>query len=459
MLRGALTMGKKLTLFNKVSYGFSDLGNNLVFVAVTNYLMFYYTDVVGMGLGAIGLLFLIIRIVDAVSGPVFGVLVDKTNTRFGKVRPWFLWMSIPYAISTILLFSIGSFHQNLQIPLAYITYGIFSLCYVGLGTAINAILPSLSADLGDRAQANMFRNILGQTGGLLSGLIILPLVTLLGGGINQPGFLKAMSIFAILLAICELVTFFGVREHVQAQTETPPTLKQSLSALLPNLPWWTIALTNLVIFLGVVVKISSMVYFFKYILNNANYSSVANSVNAVSMIIGALCIPLLIRRFKMRTIVIAGLGIAIAGQAILYIAATAVSIPIAMVGIFVSSFGLGSAQSLMFVMTAETVDYGEWRFGVRAQGFLISMSTVGVNIGAGLAGALTSFVLAAYSFVPNVQQSAQGIAGINMLFVVIPAIIFAICIGLISFYRLDADSKQMHQELGEKRLLLNKNSA
>ena len=137
-------MEQKLTVANKVAYGMSDFGNNLVFVAATNYLMFYYTDVASISLAATGILFLVVRIFDAFAGPIFGILVDKTQTRFGKVRPWFLWMAVPYAVSAVLLFSIAFFPVNARLPLAYATYAIFTICFAGLGTAINAILPSLS---------------------------------------------------------------------------------------------------------------------------------------------------------------------------------------------------------------------------------------------------------------------------------------------------------------------------
>lgn len=408
-------MEQKLTVANKVAYGMSDFGNNLVFVAATNYLMFYYTDVASISLAATGILFLVVRIFDAFAGPIFGILVDKTQTRFGKVRPWFLWMAVPYAVSAVLLFSIAFFPVNARLPLAYATYAIFTICFAGLGTAINAILPSLSGDANERASANMFRNVLGQFGGLISGLAILPLVSLFGGLNSPKGFTIAMGIFAVILVMAEVFTFTNVRENVTPAQEKPVPLHDSIKALLPNGPWWTIIITNIIIFIGVVVKNSSTVYFFKYVLHNEGMSAIANLLSALAMIVGAITIPFLIRHFQMRTVVVGNLGIAIIGQGVLYVA----------------------AQSLMFVMTAETVDYGEWRFGVRAQGLLTSVSAIGASIGAGLAGVINSDILAHFHFVPNMTQTASGIMGINVCFVYGPAIIDAICIISIMFYGLD----------------------
>lgn len=425
-------MEQKLTVANKVAYGMSDFGNNLVFVAATNYLMFYYTDVASISLAATGILFLVVRIFDAFAGPIFGILVDKTQTRFGKVRPWFLWMAVPYAVSAVLLFSIAFFPVNARLPLAYATYAIFTICFAGLGTAINAILPSLSGDANERASANMFRNVLGQFGGLISGLAILPLVSLFGGLNSPKGFTIAMGIFAVILVMAEVFTFTNVRENVTPAQEKPVPLHDSIKALLPNGPWWTIIITNIIIFIGVVVKNSSTVYFFKYVLHNEGMSAIANLLSALAMIIGAITIPFLIRHFQMRTVVVGNLGVALLGVA-------------------VSAFGLGAAQSLMFVMTAETVDYGEWRFGVRAQGLLTSVSAIGASIGAGLAGVINSDILAHFHFVPNMTQTASGIMGINVCFVYGPALIDAICIISIMFYGLDKLSAKMHADLQAKR--------
>ncbi|WP_278393480.1 glycoside-pentoside-hexuronide (GPH):cation symporter [Leuconostoc lactis] len=422
-------MEQKLTVANKVAYGMSDFGNNLVFVAATNYLMFYYTDVASISLAATGILFLVVRIFDAFAGPIFGILVDKTQTRFGKVRPWFLWMAVPYAVSAVLLFSIAFFPVNARLPLAYATYAIFTICFAGLGTAINAILPSLSGDANERASANMFRNVLGQFGGLISGLAILPLVSLFGGLNSPKGFTIAMGIFAVILVMAEVFTFTNVRENVTPAQEKPVPLHDSIKVLLPNGPWWTIIITNIIIFIGVVVKNSSTVYFFKYVLHNEGMSAIANLLSALAMIVGAITIPFLIRHFQMRTVVVGNLGIAIIGQGVLYVA----------------------AQSLMFVMTAETVDYGEWRFGVRAQGLLTSVSAIGASIGAGLAGVINSDILAHFHFVPNMTQTASGIMGINVCFVYGPAIIDAICIISIMFYGLDKLSAKMHADLQAKR--------
>lgn len=441
----------QLTNLNKFAYGLSDFGNNICFVVVTNYLMFYYTDVASLGLAAVGALFLIVRVLDAFVGIAFGTLIDNTHSKYGKVRPWFLWLAIPYGLATIALFSIGYLPFEHRILAAYITYILFNIFYAGINTAITSLLPSLSTNVDDRASANAFRNVLGQVGNFASSLLALPLISLFGHGINQKGFTEVMVLFGFVLMFSELFTFTFVKENTYKTKKASVSLKDGLKALLPNRPWWAIAITNLVIFIGVVTKQQAVVYFFKYVLHNANGSAIMNGVGAIGMIIGMALIPKLIKLQKaMRTVAIEGLIVAIVGQIILYVSFVTRSETIAYIGNLIGSFGLGGSQSLVFLMIAETVDYGQWKFGVRAQGLLVAMASVGTTIGAGLAGALSSKVLASYGFVANANQNARSLMGINMLLVIVPAIVFAICMITLSFYNVDKYESTMHTALAKE---------
>jgi len=439
------TAPQGLSLLNKLAYGCSDMGNNIVFVVVTTYLMFYYTDILKLNLASVGLLFLIVRVADIFAGPIVGILVDRTTSKFGKARPWFLWMSVPYGLATILTFSIGYFPTTSHLTLAYLSYILFSFCMAGVNVPITAILPSLTTNQEERTSANAFRSVGGQIGGLIAGLVFLPLVSKVGSGINQNGFLIAIIIFAVISVLLFLTTFMGVREqNVESDKKDVVTVsvKDGLKAMLPNLPWWILMIVNTIIFIGVVCKGSTMVYFFKYTMNNANLSSIANGVNSGAMIVGMMLIPSLVKHFKGKTVVILGLLVSILGQLILYAATPSNSVPIALAGIAIGSFGLGGAQSLMYVLFADTVDYGEYLSGIRAQGLLTSVGAAGTNLGAGLAGVLTSNVLLHFHFVANVTQTATSLTGIAICFIWAPIIIFAICILLMTFYHINYSKKE-----------------
>ncbi len=247
-------MSNKLSLKEKLSYGLSDTAYNLVFTVVSTYLMFYYTDVAGLSLESVGLLFLIVRVLDAFASPIFGILIDRTNSKYGKARPWFLWLAIPFGIITVLSFAVGYFDDSYKLAYAYITYILLNIIFAGINVPISAMLPSLTTNPLERSSTNMFRNIGGQIGVLVSGVVALPLVIFFGGGTNQKGFIFTMGIFSVLSVIMFLLTFRNTRERVQYDQGKPVPFRDSIKALLPNFPWWMLALTNFVIFIGVVLK-------------------------------------------------------------------------------------------------------------------------------------------------------------------------------------------------------------
>ncbi|AET58031.1 Na+:melibiose symporter [Paenibacillus terrae HPL-003] len=444
-------MSNKLSLKEKLSYGLSDTAYNLVFTVVSTYLMFYYTDVAGLSLESVGLLFLIVRVLDAFASPIFGILIDRTNSKYGKARPWFLWLAIPFGIITVLSFAVGYFDDSYKLVYAYITYILLNTIFAGINVPISAMLPSLTANPLERSSANMFRNIGGQIGVLVSGVVALPLVIFFGGGTNQKGFIFTMGIFSVLSVIMFLLTFTHTRERVQYDQGKPVPFRDSIKALLPNFPWWMLALTNFVIFIGVVAKGSTMIFFFKYNMGNEGMSSLANGINAGAMIIGMLLVPFIVKKMKNRNVVLIGLLISILGQIVMWTGSMEPSVALTLFGVALGSFGLGAAQSTVFVMFADTVDFGEWKFGVRAQGLLTAAGTIGIQFGAGIAGALTSRILAKGGFVANMVQTESALQAITTNFVWIPAIAFAICMLFIYMYRIDFVQSQMRAELTERR--------
>lgn len=437
---------QKVSLTSKFSYGLSNTGAALVFTVVTTYLMFYYTDVIKLNLAAVGTLFLVVRIIDIFSGPIYGILIDRTTTKWGKVRPWWLWMALPFGLTAVFTFSIGFFPASMHLALAYVSYILFSFCYAGVTAPVGAILPSLSNDVEQRTAANTFQNVGGQIGGLVAGLIFLPLVQMLGKGNSQNGFFITVLILAVLGVVFVLLAFAGVREQVTPESQVKVPVKDALKAMLPNFPWWIIAILNTIIFIGVVSKISTMVYFYKYALNNEALSSIANGVNSAAMVIGMISVAFFAKKFKIKRIVIVGLVIAAVGQLLVLFSASVHSAALSFIGVGIGSAGLGGAQSLVYILLAETVDEGEYISGVRAQGFLTSMGATGANLGAGLAGVLVPAILAQFHFVPNVAQSVSGLMGINVCFIWLPIAIYVVCIILVSMYRTTYDKQVVKGE-------------
>ncbi len=426
----------RLSLREKLAYGAADTGYNLVFNVLTMYLMFYYTDVAGIDVLKVGTLFLVVRLLDIIAGPVVGELIDRTHTRWGKVRPWFLWFSVPFAAAGVLVFSVPNIPADGKLIYAYVTYILISFLAAGAGTPTTAILPNLTTNQQERINANAFRNVGGQIGVILSGVLTLPLVGLFGHGNQQLGFTLTMLCFGIISVGCLLFTFSCTRERVVTPKAQEPPFAKSFGAMIRNIPWWLIVLLNIVTFIGVVSKSASIAYFFKYNVGNAALSSVVNGINSVGMIAGMILTPFMARKMKKRDIVITFFACSIVGSCILQLGTSIGSILVIMIGVVVASLS-GAGSSVGFVMLADVVDFGEWKTGIRGQGLITSCATIGVTAGAGIAGWLTSFLLSRAGFVANKTQTAAALGAISFNFIWLSAICSVIGIVIMLFYRLD----------------------
>lgn len=440
----------KLSLKEKLSYGASDCAYNLVFSVITTFMMFYYTDVAGISLMSVGTLFLVVRFLDAVAGPVIGALIDKTHTKWGKVRPWFLWFAFPFAVIGVMTFSVPNFGGPLQMVYVYITYILMNFVAVAVTTPVTAILPNLTTNTQERVTANAFRNVGGQIGVIASGMLTLPLVNLLGRGDQQLGFTLTMVLYGVICVVLLLMTFTNTRERVFAPKSEEPPFFKSLVAMLRNEPWWILTLLNLVIFIGVVAKSASIVYFFKYNVGNENLASIANGVNSAGMIVGMVLAPIFARRMKKCNIAILFFALGILGSVLLYFGANMMSLTLIFTAIALAALS-GAGQSMGFVMLADVVDYGEWKSGVRSQGLITSCAAIGVTCGAGIAGWLSSFILQSNGFVPNQVQTPAALNAITFNFVWLPVICGVIGIALMLLYKVDYQIDGIREELNARK--------
>lgn len=259
-----------------------------------------------------------------------------------------------------------------------------------------------------------------------------------------------MIVYGVVCAALLLMTFANTRERVITPKEQEPPFLDSLKAMLRNRPWWILTLLNFVIFIGVVVKSSSIVYFFKYNLGSEMMSSLANTVNSAGMIVGMLLVPLLARRLKNRNIAILFFAIGIGGALLLFVGEQLGSVPFILFAIAVTAFSQ-AGQSTVFVMLADVVDYGEWKTGVRSQGLITACAAIGTTCGAGIAGWLGTFILDVNGFVANQEQTASALGAISFNFVWLPAICSAIAIVLMLMYKVDYQIDSIREELAARK--------
>lgn len=422
---------KKLSLINKLAYASTDTAGNLLYCTLTSFVLYFYTDVFGISVGMAGTILLVARIFDSLDAPIWGLIIDHTNSKYGKSRPWFLWLAVPFGLFLVLTFLTPDLPTHQKAIYAMVTYLITGILYTGISTPITAILPNLSNDSDERVQLNSFRMIGGNLGYFVTASFTLPLVAFFGGGNDQKGFLMTTAVYAIIGILMFFFAFAKTEEINQSSDESLP-IKDSFKAVKSNWPWVIIILGNIMYWLGNTARTSTVIYYAQYNLDNKNLASVLNGL-VLAQVIGVAMIPFIVKRLSKAHTMILGLLIAAAGQICLGLAGSNF---ILLCGSWIiTALGTGIAVSMPFAMLSDTVDYGEWKNGIRAAGFLTAVgSSFCIKMGSGIGGFLPSMIMEAFGYKPNVEQSASALSAIHFSFIWLPAICFALGALVMVFY-------------------------
>lgn len=440
---------KRLT--TRFSYASSEVAGQLIFCVISFYLLKFYTDVYGISATAAGGILLLARCIDAFDAPVWGIVFEKTHSRWGKSRPWFLWLCVPFAVFGVLTFVTPDLSSTAKIAYAALTYIASSILYTGINTPITSILASLTSDSRERVTLTTFRMFGSKAGVLFVNLTVLRLVSVLGHGDDRKGFMLVMPIYATGTVILYLLAFRNLEEKVREQRQKV-RVRESFSALKGNAPWLIIFLSSLFFWIAFISRISTAPFYFEYVLHRASLTSIANSLDVVSL--GSIFfLPWLCRRFSKSRVWAAGLVGSVLAQVIVFAGTSKQSVPEIFVGWIIGFLASGIAMAMPFSILSDSVDYGEWKSGVRAAGLLTAIGAAFcLKAGSGLGGALPAWIMSRTHYVPNVQQSAQSLAGIQMGFIWLPAIAYAIAVIPVFFYhRYERMEPRIQDELAERR--------
>ncbi len=424
----------RTTLTTRVSYAASDVAGQLVFCFISFYLLYFYTDIYGLSAGTAGTILLVARLVDAVDAPVWGVIFEKTHSRWGRSRPWFLWLCVPFATFGVLTFLTPNLGSTAKILYAAGTYIVASVLYTGINTPVTSILSALTPDPQERVTLTCWRMCGSKLGVLIVNLTALRLVAWLGGGDDRRGFMLAMPLYAAGTVALYLVAFRNLREVV-VPAKSPASASGGFAALRGNWPWWIIVASSLCFWIAFIARVSAVPYFFEYTLHRQDLIPIANGLDFVSL--GTVFVlPALCRRTSKRNAWILGLAGLIAGQLVVWLGLRqGGSIAFVMGGWTLGFLASGIAMAMPFSVISESVDYGEWKTGVRSAGLLTAIGAAFcLKAGAGLGGALPAWIMERTGYVPNVPQSAVALRGIEFGIVWVPVVFFAAAIVPVLFY-------------------------
>jgi len=441
----------KITVKEKVGYAFGDAAANFVFQTMLVFQLAFYTDTFGITAAAAGTLFLVVRVWDAIFDPIMGVVADRTNTRWGKFRPWILWTAVPFGIVAFLAFTTPPFGPRGKLLYAYATYIALMMVYSANNLPYSALSGVITGNLTERTSLSSYRFVFAMSAAFMIQGLALPMVNYFGQGNSAKGYQITMGIFSALAVVFFVITFLTTRERVQPDPTQKSSIRQDFADLGRNRPWLAIFSLTIFVFITLSMRGGVMVYYFKYFVQREDLFSVFNVCGLAATIIGVVGSTPLAKRFGKRDVFIVGLA-----GTIVFTAAFAVVARTAIVEMFIiemlRQFAYGFTIPLLWAMMADVADYSEWKNRRRATAIVFSGIVFALKAGLGFGGAIGGWLLSVYGYVPNVPQTERALQGIRMTASVYPAVTFLVGLICLFFYRIDKHLEiQITDELGERR--------
>lgn len=449
---------QRLSFKEKIGYGLGDTASNFFFQVFNIFLLYYYTDVFGLSPAAVGTMFLVTKVIDALTDPVMGIIADRTETRWGKFRPYLLWAAIPYGLLGYAMFANPELSDTGKLVYAYATYTLMMLAYTVINVPYGALMGVISPSSEERLKVSTYRFICAFSAAWLIGTFVSPLKNMLGAGDEAEGFRLTMMIFSVISVALFWITFATTRERVKC----PPvksSIKEDLLAVRANLPWIAMLFSGVFTLAQVAVRAGGQVYFLKYYVGDDgtplflifDKTAVFMSLGTFAFIAGVGTTRFLTRYFDKRTLLITVnlLGAALAVPFFFippdqYWSLVALGC--------IASFIAGPAPALVFAMYADCADYGEHKTGRRTTGLIYSAGGFAAKFGLAIGAGLSGFLLAGMGFVANAEQSETSMLGIRLMYTVYPAVLLVLGTVALFFYRLtDKQVIEIEIELAERR--------
>lgn len=435
-----VSTAQRIRPLEKIGYGLGDTASNVVFQMVMMYLAFFYTDVFGISAAAMGTLFLVVRIIDAVTDPLMGALVDRTTTRWGKFRPYLLWLALPYGVIAVIAFITPDFSPEGKLIYAYITYALLMIIYTAINIPYAALGGVITGDSQERVSLNSYRFFLATAAGVLVASATLPLVDWLGGGDQQKGFPLAMAVLSVLAVLLFIACFFLTKERVVEAT----TFWKDLKVLLTNDQFVIVAILNFVLLIPLVLRGASAIYYITWYVGEASLIPAFLTAGMLASMVGAaFASPLTKRVSKVKSYMLIQMVVTVASAAMFFLSSGAVVLIFAF--FIVVQFFAQMGSPILWGMMADTVEYGELKTERRITGLVFSGALFSLKLGMALGGALLGWLLAYFGYQSGAtSQTPETISGIVLLFTVIPAIGHLLLVGIVTRYKL---SKQRCEEI------------
>ncbi len=435
----------------KIGYGFGDFASNLSFGFVSLFLLFFYTNIYGISAVQASLIFVIARVVDAAFNILIGFAIDKTHSRYGKLRPWLLYGSIPLGFLTVLCFV--PFGGEAKFYFALISYTIYCLAYTAVNTPYSALTNRLTQHEASRSSLSVYRFVLAIVGYLIVSTTADRLISPFSD--KQLGYVFAVSCFALLATFLFLACFGMTKERVgEEEEETPaPTLREMLKAVAGNAPLINLSMFTVFFYIAYTVWMAIAIYFIKYIIGSEGFTSTFFMIQSAAYIVGTVISEKIIALIGKKKMTLVALSIGVAGVLMQYFIAGD-NIWLIMTGVCLYSITLGMGFVSMWSMIADTVEYAEWHHGVRTEGAIYGFFNFITKIAMAIGGGCAGWMLDYYHYDAG-NITASAINGINVLMTLFPGAMFALSALFVACYSLD---EKTYRDIVQKISLCKQNA-
>lgn len=439
---------EKVPFISKIAYGFGDVGCNFSWMFVSNFLMIFYTDVFGISMASVSALMLFSRVWDAVNDPIVGALTDKTKSRWGRYRPWLLFAAPITAVILILTFwAHPNWNNTAKIAYMAVTYCLLVLGYTCVNIPYGTLCGAMTQNIDERAKINTYRSVAAMIAIGIINIITVPLVTKLGSTSVQKGYLAVAVIYGCIFTACHFFCFAKTKEVVQVPEKEKISLKVQLAAVAQNRPY-LLALIGQVLFgFTLYGRNADVLYYFTYVEGNASYYSSYSMCIIIPSIIGAACFQPVFKKInnKGRTASIFALFTGIC-MLTLYLFSVKEN-PIMFYFISgLTQFFFSGFNTAIYAIIPDCAEYGQWKTGLRNDGFQYAFISLGNKVGMAIGTALLAGMLGKFGYVANQEQNEAVLLVMKHAFTTVPGIMWIVTAVVLFFYRLN---KKRYNEIVE----------
>lgn len=433
----------KLSFLERFAYGIGDYAGNLVYSAISAFLLVYYTNVVGASAASAASIIAVSKILDGISDLIMGYIVDHTHSKYGKARPWIARLCIPLAVCTVLMFSVPSgFAGKIQIAYMFLTYNLVStIFYTGINVPYATMNSLMTVNRYERGLLGNFRMLLATAGTMTINTVVLKLTGFFGGGdaYTQKGWTMTFVVLMIVFVVLNMFMFFTCKERVTeesaAEKKDDVPFVKGIAGLVKNKYWVLMVIALFALYFMMSCFFGSALYFTKYNMGNENQYAMVSNLLSTAQIITMFVTPLLMKKISKRNVFMIGMVIATAG---FLLAGVSTSYGIICLSSVIKGIGFGCGAATMFGCLQEAITYGEWYNGYGTAGMGNAASSFCMKIGSGIGTAALGWILDGGGFNADLEvQTSAALNSISVAFVWVPIITSVICIVCMIFFNLD----------------------